>query len=45
MLEIIDILKKRKKTLYDVIKIILFGFFTVMLIQYLGHIKPIGYEG
>ena len=44
MLEIIDILKKRKKTGNDLIKIVLFGFFTIMLIQYLGHLKPIGYE-
>ena len=44
MLEIIDILKKKKKTVNDFIKIVLFGFFSIMLINYLGHIKPIGYE-
>ena len=44
MLEIIEIVKKRRKTFNDFIKIFLFGFFTIMLIQYLGHLKPIGYE-
>ena len=44
MIEIINILKKRRKTFGDVIKIVLFGFFSIMLIQYLGHLKPIGSE-
>ena len=44
MIEIINILQKKNKTFSDFIKIMLFGFFTVMLIQYLGHIKPIGYD-
>ena len=44
MLEIVNIVKKRRKTFNDFIKIALFGFFSIMLIQYLGQIKPIGYE-
>ena len=40
MLEIIEIMKKKKKTFDDFIKIFLFVFFTVLLIQYIGHLKP-----
>ena len=39
-IEIINVLTKKKKDFSDIIKIGLFGYFTMMLIMYLGHIKP-----
>ena len=39
-LQTINVLTKKKKDFSDIIKIGLFGYFTMMLIMYLGHIKP-----
>jgi hypothetical protein len=43
-MDIIEVLQKKKKDFKDIIKIMLFGYFLMLLIMYLGHIKPMNYE-
>ena len=43
-IQIVQIFLKRRKTVEDYIKIIVFGFFAVMAISYVGHLKPIESE-
>jgi uncharacterized protein YhhL (DUF1145 family) len=41
MITIFTILKKRKKSVKDYIKIFLFGFFVLMILAHIGEIKPL----
>ena len=40
-MEILNIIKKKKKTIKDYLKILLFGFFTILFIYYVFQITPI----
>ncbi len=43
-MDIIDVVTKKKKNFSDLIKIMLFGYFFMLLVMYLGHVKPMNYE-
>lgn len=43
-MDIIDVVTKKKKNFSDLIKIMLFGYFLMLLVMYLGHVKPMNYE-
>ena len=41
MIEIINILRKKRKSINDMMKILIFGFFVVVAVMYIGQIKPL----
>ena len=43
-IDIIDTLTKKKKDFNDLVKILLFVYFSMLLVMYLGHVKPVNYE-
>ena len=44
MITIFSILKKKKKSVKDYTKLIIFGFFVLMIMSHIGEIKPLDYD-